>query len=72
MNNEKLIVDSSQLSTNTYPLYKDSGVEWLGQVPEHWAIKRLKDLSIFQSGYSIISEQIETEGLYPVYGGRSP
>lgn len=25
-----------------YPVYKDSGVEWLGAVPEHWAVKRLK------------------------------
>ena len=21
-----------------YPAYKDSGVEWLGQVPEHWEV----------------------------------
>lgn len=26
----------------TYPKYKPSGVEWLGDVPEHWEIKRLK------------------------------
>jgi len=25
-----------------YPKYKSSGVEWLGDVPEHWMIKRLK------------------------------
>jgi type I restriction enzyme S subunit len=25
-----------------YPDYKDSGVEWLGEVPEHWNVKRLK------------------------------
>ncbi len=25
-----------------YPSYKDSGVEWLGDVPEQWGIKRLK------------------------------
>jgi type I restriction enzyme S subunit len=25
-----------------YPSYKDSGVEWLGEVPEHWLIIRLK------------------------------
>jgi len=25
-----------------YPKYKDSGVEWLGQVPEHWEIFQLK------------------------------
>lgn len=23
-----------------YPAYKDSGVEWLGEVPEHWEVKR--------------------------------
>jgi type I restriction enzyme S subunit len=27
----------------TYPAYKDSGVEWLGDVPEHWNLKRLKN-----------------------------
>jgi type I restriction enzyme, S subunit len=25
-----------------YPRYKDSGVEWLGEVPEHWAVVPLK------------------------------
>jgi len=25
-----------------YPKYKDSGVRWLGKVPEHWEVKRLK------------------------------
>jgi type I restriction enzyme S subunit len=25
-----------------YPAYRDSGVEWLGEVPEHWESKRLK------------------------------
>lgn len=25
-----------------YPKYKTSGVEWLGNVPEHWEVKRLK------------------------------
>jgi type I restriction enzyme S subunit len=24
-----------------YPAYKDSGVPWLGQVPEHWEVRRL-------------------------------
>lgn len=23
-----------------YPKYKESGVQWLGEVPEHWAVKR--------------------------------
>ena len=25
-----------------YPGYKDSGIEWLGEVPEHWKVNRLK------------------------------
>ena len=25
-----------------YPAYKDSGVEWLGAIPVHWHVKRLK------------------------------
>lgn len=24
-----------------YPQYKDSGVPWLGDVPEHWKVSRL-------------------------------
>jgi len=26
-----------------YPAYKDSGVPWLGPVPEHWEVRRLRD-----------------------------
>ena len=29
-------------SLKPYPAYKDSGVEWLGEVPEHWILERLK------------------------------
>ena len=25
-----------------YPAYKDSGVKWLGEVPKHWEVERLK------------------------------
>ena len=27
----------------SYPAYKDSGFEWLGDVPAHWEVKRLKN-----------------------------
>jgi type I restriction enzyme, S subunit len=30
------------MSFPRYPQYKDSGVEWLGEVPGHWEIDRLK------------------------------
>lgn len=31
---------------NTNVAMKDSGVEWLGEVPEHWEIGRVKDLAL--------------------------
>ena len=30
------------MSLPRYPAYKDSGVAWLGKVPGHWGVKRLK------------------------------
>ena len=30
------------LGFQTYPAYKPSGVPWLGGVPEHWDVRRLK------------------------------
>jgi type I restriction enzyme S subunit len=30
------------MSFPRYPAYKESGVEWLGRVPEHWRVDRLK------------------------------
>lgn len=30
------------MSFPRYPTYRESGVEWLGQIPEHWAVRRLK------------------------------
>jgi len=38
------------MSFPRYPKYKDSGVEWLGEVPEHWEVKRLRYLSIVRKG----------------------
>lgn len=28
-----------------YPAYKESGIEWLGEVPAHWEIRRLKTIA---------------------------
>jgi len=33
------------MSFPRYPEYKDSGVEWLGEVPRHWEVKRIKTLA---------------------------
>ncbi len=32
------------MSFPRYPKYKDSGVEWLGEVPERWEVSRFVSL----------------------------
>ena len=49
---------------------KDSGIEWLGEIPEHWEVKRMKFIANLKSGNNIISEQITKNAEFPVYGGN--
>jgi len=49
---------------------KDSGVEWLGKLPVHWQIKRIKDIVDLKSGDAITSDSITPIGNYPVFGGN--
>jgi len=35
-----------------YPIYKESGVEWLGEVPEHWKVCSIKWLAPVRRGAS--------------------
>jgi type I restriction enzyme S subunit len=44
---------------------KPSGVEWLGDVPEHWEVKRLKWVTKLQRGYDLPAEQ-RVQGPFPV------
>ena len=49
---------------------KPSGVEWLGDVPAHWEVRRLKTVCRMKSGDGITVETIEESGDFPVYGGN--
>ena len=45
---------------------KDSGVEWLGDVPEHWKVNRLKNLAYIKTGGKDTIDNVE-EGAYPFF-----
>ena len=49
---------------------KDSGIEWIGEFPEHWKVVKIKYLAKIKSGDSISSNEIIQEGIYEVYGGN--
>ena len=45
---------------------KDSGVDWLGDVPEHWKVDRLKNLAYIKTGGKDTIDNVE-EGAYPFF-----
>ena len=54
-----------------YPAYKDSGVPWLGKIPAHWEVKRIKHTSYIKGriGWKgLRSEEFIDEGPYLITG----
>ena len=49
---------------------KDSGIEWIGQIPKEWDLIRLKFITDINSGEIISKEEYETEGKYPIIGSN--
>ena len=57
-----------------YPEYKDSGIEWLGEIPAHWEVKRLTWLTKCLDGKRIplnAEERGRMQGDYPYWGANS-
>lgn len=56
---------------------KDSGIDWIGQIPEHWEVKRLKDKLKFSKGKNAnmynqdYVKDLKNQGAYPVYSGQT-
>jgi restriction endonuclease S subunit len=46
-----------------YPTYKDSGVEWLGAIPEHWEMVKFSHFIDFQEGPGIMADDFKDEGV---------
>jgi len=42
---------------------KESGVEWIGEIPDHWEVKRLKHLVNIQGGFAFDSSHFQDEGI---------
>lgn len=58
-----------------YPKYKASGVEWLGDVPEHWIMQKMSWHFSGEKGKTgqLLTKEYcsENEGIYPVYSGQT-
>ena len=54
-----------------YKTYKPSGIDWIGEVPEHWEVKRLKHILLgVNSGDGISNNEMEEDGEFEIYGGN--
>lgn len=42
---------------------KDSGVEWIGEIPEDWEVSKLKFMGHFVNGYAFPSSSFTTDGV---------
>ena len=50
-----------------YESYRDSGIEWVGEIPSKWGIKKLKFLARIKNGQEYKAVQVDEPG-YPVIG----
>jgi type I restriction enzyme, S subunit len=70
-----LIIHAVTRGLNPDAPLRDSGIEWLGQVPKHWEVRPLKNEFRFQKGRNaqlLTASYIKDhEGEYPVYSGQT-
>ncbi len=53
-----------------YDNYKQSGVEWLGEIPKHWEVKKFKFILNQSKGLTITKQNLIDEGIFCVNYGE--
>ncbi len=54
-----------------YDSYKDSGIEWIGEIPSHWDVTRIKYKFQIGRGRVISNEDLVEDAIYPVYSSQT-
>ena len=72
LNERKQIIINNAVTKGLDPnvKMKPSGIDWIGDIPEHWSLMKLKYLGMMKSGDGIKNEQLKENGEYPVWGGN--
>lgn len=66
---QSVITEAVTKGLNPNASMKESGVEWMQQLPSHWQISRLKYFITIKSGDYIDVGEIKDDGEFEVYGG---
>ena len=64
LNERKQIIINNAVTKGLNPnaKMKDSGVEWIGEIPEGWEIRRVSSLGIFSKGGNISRDDLQEDG----------
>lgn len=49
--------------------YKESGIDWIGKIPEHWSVQKLKTIVDILPGYAFSSNDFATDEGIPLLRG---
>lgn len=55
---------------NRYDKYKDSGIAWIREIPEHWEVKRMKSIYNFGKGLNITKADLVDKGIPVISYGQ--
>lgn len=66
-----IIQDAVTRGLNPAAPMKDSGIDWIGQIPAHWERRKVRHLFSIGRGRVIPKEELVEDGLYPVYSSQT-
>ncbi len=67
---QSVITEAVTRGLNPNAPLRDSGIEWIGSIPQHWGNCKIQYIATLKSGYNLTTEDISDTGLYPVFGGN--
>lgn len=58
---QSIIYEAVTKGLNPDAPMKDSGIEWIGQIPEHWTVKKIKYIGTFRNGLTYSPDNVTNE-----------
>jgi type I restriction enzyme S subunit len=58
-----LIQEAVTRGLNPDARMKESGVDWVGRIPAHWDLLKIRNLFVFKKGLTITKENLQDEGV---------
>jgi type I restriction enzyme S subunit len=63
---QSVITEAVTRGLNPNVKFKDSGIDWIGKIPQGWETRKIKALSVFINGFAFNSFDFKSEGEMPV------